>query len=186
MDKIKSFLKSPANQFVIKILLAYGAWKLLYYFLTHGPGPVTNAYNDFTTAFGIFYAQVSSPILKLLGEPNTPSGIHILFDRPNGRWDMWVTEHCLAIPAMVIFSAIIFAFPGNPKAKLWFIPLGVFLIFLINIVRLVFLCLVYVHYPFHIFNFFHKYVYVLITYGLIFLLIVYWIRKYSLAGKKLQ
>ncbi len=123
------------------------------------PGP----WAQFTFSFGLFYAHVTSPILKFLGEPNFTSGIHFFFDRPGGRWDMAVTEHCLAIPAMVIFSAIILAFPGSFKNKLWFIPLGVFFIFLINIVRLVFLCLVFVHYPYNIYSFFHKYVYVLIN-----------------------
>jgi exosortase/archaeosortase family protein len=179
MDKLRSFLKSPANRFVINILLAYGSWKLLYYFLTHGPFVVTNEWANFTFSFGVFCTNITSPILRLIGEPNFTSGVHLLFDRPGGRWNMAVTEHCLAIPAMVIFSAIILAFPGQPKNKLWFIPMGLFLIFVINIMRLVFLCLIFVHYSFATYNFFHKYVYVFITYGLIFLLIMFWIKKYS-------
>jgi len=179
MEMIKAFFKSKANMFVIKMLLLYVGWRFFHQLVLYGPLPVIWAWWHFTVGLGSFDARISGYILTLIGQHNTVSGIHIDFVHPERIWDMRVEEQCLAIPAMIIFTGAIAAFPGPVKSKLWFIPLGLFLIFCLNIFRIVLLSIIFVHYPMDTYTFYHKYVYVVITYTLIVLMTIFWIRKYG-------
>lgn len=90
---------------------------------------------------------------------------------------IWVEEHCLAIPAMVVFTGTVLAFKGSPKDKAWFIPVGLVGIIVINIIRLIFVSLAWVYLTPYFFNLHHSLIYAVITYGFIFLMLRWWMKR---------
>jgi exosortase/archaeosortase family protein len=67
--------------------------------------------------------------------------------------------------------------------KLWFIPVGLVGIFLINSLRSAALAYLQLNYSDEFFRFNHSYTYVLTTYGMIFLFVVWWVEVYATATK---
>jgi exosortase/archaeosortase family protein len=88
-----------------------------------------------------------------------------------------------------LFSGFIISFPANWKEKLWFIPLGLLIIYISNLFRIVLLVLIKIHFPGSL-NFNHKYTFTVLVYGIIFLLWMIWVNKivfykpFSLAKNK--
>lgn len=175
-EKIRKFYQNRANRFVVNILLVYAGWKLLYFALNHIPA-IKPHWDSFAYSFGVFYAGITSFLLNLTGVASRAYGYYILFERAHTQTGIMVSEHCLAIPAMVIFTGIILSFPGILSQKLVFILFGLCIIFIINVVRLLLLCVVYINYPKSVFDFFHTYFYVVVTYALIFLMVAWWMRR---------
>lgn len=173
---MKTLLRDEAVSFVLKILSVYVVWKLVYYLL-HLPGEASALWARFIHRVGVFYASVTSPILNLFGEQTYQWDFYVIYAQ-SGR-NIRVEEHCLAIPAMVIFTGSILLFRGEAKHKLWFIPLGLFGIFLINLLRLIFLSVTFEHFSKEFFEINHQFIYVAITYGLIMGMIAWWMKKFS-------
>src|SRR5262245_17393599 len=42
----------------------------------------------------------------------------------DGSNGVWVGSNCNAISLFILFSIFVIAYPGNQKAKIWFIPAG--------------------------------------------------------------
>ena len=166
-----------ANRFVMNMAIVYLAWKVFSYYVNHSAGFVYHVWEKAIYLLGTAYASASGFILNFFGEYTTHSGITVLYPVLNKA--IMVEGHCLGIPATVIFVGTIMLFKGDWLNKLWFIPLGVLLIVLINLTRLVLLCYIFAHYPRPFYEINHSLVYVIITYTLIFLLIVWWMRKFS-------
>lgn len=166
-----------ANLFVLNMVIVYAVWKAFWYYTRHSTGFVHIIWDKIIFFLGAAYASVTSMLLNTLGEQTLHNGIDVLYPQLNKT--ITVADHCLAIPATVIFTGTIVLFKGNWRYKLWFIPMGILFIILINLARLVMLCYLFAHYtrPFYDIN--HSMVYVIITYALIFLLIVWWMRKFA-------
>jgi hypothetical protein len=54
--------------------------------------------------------------LNIMGVQSYVDGIDIVFQQYNTR--IWVQEHCLAIPAMVIFAGTVISFRGSLRGKI--------------------------------------------------------------------
>jgi exosortase/archaeosortase family protein len=190
-DKAKRFYNSEANMFVVKIVLVYMVWKAVRYFLLlHGP--LSSWWDGFVCFIGMQYAWLTSMILSLFNEHTVPVS-QAFFDPEKGRTItagavfyplplnriIYVVEHCLAIPATIIFISAIAIYRGSWKNKLWFIPMGVFAIACINLIRLVLLCYTFAHFSKLFFDVNHSVIYVAVTYTLIMLLIIWWMKKYG-------
>ena len=169
--------KRSAGLYVFNMFIIYALWKMFAYYVKHSNGFVQQAWGRIIYRLGTVYASVTSLILNLFGEKTTHDGIGVLFLLLNKKIN--IQDHCLAIPATIIFIGTILLFTGSWKSKLWFIPIGIFLIVLINITRLVFLCYTFAHFPRPYFDINHSLVYVVITYTLVFLMIVFWMRKFA-------
>lgn len=91
-----------------------------------------------------------------------------------------VGEPCIGYGIMSFFFAIIVSYPGMNKAKLWFIPMGLFIIYFINIVRISLLAIM-IKYQTEVWELNHKFIFKITVYIIIFLLWMYWLR---LASKK--
>lgn len=170
------YLKDEANLFVIKILAVYAGWKIIHYFLLHTV-VAGHLWLKLIDRLGSFYAGMSSAILNLTGEETYHTGISVVYQY-SGR-SILAEEHCLAIPAIVVFIGSILFFTGSWKNKLWFIPMGVFAVIVINTIRFVFLCYTFEHFSLSFFEINHSLIYVVITYSLIMLLIIWWMQKFS-------
>ncbi len=89
-----------------------------------------------------------------------------------------VYEGCNGVNTMIIFAAFIFAFGPISKRMLWFIPLGIVIIHLANLVRITLLFFVAEYRPDFMY-FIHKYVFTASLYAVIFMLWVWWVRKFA-------
>ena len=89
-----------------------------------------------------------------------------------------VINACLGWSVMAMFMGFILIYPGQRKSKFWFIPLGVGVIIFANIIRVTAMAMVSYH-AYHLLDFYHKYVFNLILYITIFVLWVYWVKKYG-------
>lgn len=82
---------------------------------------------------------------------------------------------CSGLKQMFVFFCIIAFYPGSEKHKLWFIPLGILLIWILNVIRISALIALFEQNPnnFDIFHELSKYVF----YFIIFMFWVFWEEK---------
>ncbi len=92
---------------------------------------------------------------------------------------------CDGLELYVIFLIFLLAFPGPWKDKLWYVPMGFVVIYIFNQVRVVSLILTQIHAPQYL-HFNHKYTFVIIVYGVIFLLWMIWVRKFGMGQPEKQ
>lgn len=164
---------APA-EFVIKVLLVYAGWKLFHYSATHFSFlmPFWKSISDSMASVSI---RIASALLTLAGEPNTFNKRNLIIEGTPG---IFVADHCIGLAPMVVFSFLILFFTGSAKAKLWFIPLGNILILLINTLRVAGLAYTAAHYSEGFFEINHSLIYVVLTYGMIFLLVSWWMNRF--------
>ena len=165
-------------EFLLKMSAVYLAWRMFKYvaesnegFLWGGWFWFKNTLGNSVTASAAYFLQAANYSLYFEGR------ILIL----HGTNGIYFADLCLGVAPMVIFTGFIISYGNNLKNKLWFIPLGIFLIYCINVVRVIALALIQLHLP-EFFNLAHSYLYVVITYGLIFMLVLWWMN--NLADKK--
>lgn len=174
---IKSLIQDKSNLFVLQMVLVYISWKLLYDYLSDSTGWLHQRWIDLVYHLSLIYTAASVAFLKNIGEQTIAVGNIIFFPLTNVR--ISVEEHCLAIPAMYIFTFSILIFSGSWKNKLWFIPVGVLGVALINISRMVLLAFIYAHFPTKYFMFHHSFSFVVITYSLILVMVFIWMNYFS-------
>jgi|GEM_PF-1064341 len=177
INKLKSILNDRANLFVIKVVGVYAVWKVLHYTVTHSSGILHTGWLKLIEGLGSFYAGITSTILNAFGEVTIRQGIKIVYVYSQNN--IRVEDHCLAIPAIVIFTFSIILFNGLWKNKLWFIPLGLLAIFIINLIRLVSLSYIFEHFSRKFYEINHSLVYVIITYSLVFSMIMWWMKRFD-------
>jgi exosortase family protein XrtF len=110
----------------------------------------------------------TTPILK---EP----GVRLYYkDRPIAR----IIEGCNALSVIILFIAFVISFSGKLKPTILFILGGSLLIHLLNVFRIALLCVLLYYYPEqeHIL---HGVVFPLFIYGVVFMLWIIWVNKFS-------
>ncbi len=166
--------KKEGLLFLIKIIGSYAIWKLISFYLE-------NAEPQWWIALQNFIAKqivhTSALILQYV------FAVELHFNDRNltivGTPGIYVADHCLGIPSMVVFTLFILFFRGKVTHKLWYIPLGIFGVFCINVLRVVGLGLLQKSSSSFFWEFNHSYTFLIMTYGLIFLMIKHWIDIYT-------
>ncbi|MBS1618395.1 MAG: hypothetical protein JST76_07745, partial [Bacteroidetes bacterium] len=102
--------------FFLKVICVYGAWKLVHAYLWRTPASM-EAWHQQLVGYEGFYALLTARILHFLGYPSYSSGVSIIID--SQHWT-YIAEHCLAIPAMVVFGFSLLLFEGKALDKAWF------------------------------------------------------------------
>lgn len=176
-NTVKSLWQNKANSFVIKIVSVYSLWKVFHYWINKPNSVLHEAWLNVIVGMGTFYASVTSSMLNIFNQSTISSGIKVIYTMSNKH--IRVEDHCLAIPAMVVFTFSIILFSGPWKHKLWFIPLGLFGIFIINLIRLMFVCYAFENFSQRFYDINHSLVYVVITYSLIMAMIIWWMKKFD-------
>lgn len=87
-----------------------------------------------------------------------------------------VFEGCNGINVMIVFVAFLFAFGGQRKKIIWFLPVGIIIIYLANLIRVMTLYYVAEYWATY-FYYIHKYVLTAFLYLLVFVLWWFWIEK---------
>ena len=89
-----------------------------------------------------------------------------------------ITEGCNAVSVMILFVAFLIAFKGALKNYLWFVPMGLFILYVSNIVRIYLIGMILLYYPDYV-NFAHDFLFPGIIYGTTFLLWVIWVKYFT-------
>jgi len=174
--KYKSVIKFILTFLLVYIVLSF-AYKL---YLDNSNSPVY--YPDYVTHK---VAQQTNAIVKAFGydsqiikHPDEPSMKMII----NGNYLARVIEGCNALSVIILFLAFIIAFKGKLKTTILFILFGIVVIYVANIIRIALLSIGIYHYPEYT-TVLHSVIFPAIIYGLVFLLWMIWVNKFSNVGK---
>lgn len=94
-----------------------------------------------------------------------------------------VIEGCNAVSVMILFAAFIFAFSTHWKKTSLYIVLGVLLIHVLNVIRIALLSFALYYYPEYE-EILHGTIFPLFIYGVVFILWILWVTKFSGYVKK--
>ncbi|WP_284651468.1 exosortase family protein XrtF [Flavobacterium terrisoli] len=96
-----------------------------------------------------------------------------------GKYISRIIEGCNALSVIILFISFVIAFTGEFKKTIIFILLGSVLIHILNIARIALLCVALYSFPEYE-HILHGVIFPLIIYGIVFLLWVIWVNKFSL------
>ena len=163
-------IKNKTSRFFIWASLLYLSWFILYEFYVK-PHTLMDE-----NLISLIIANASFT-LKLLGF-TVYQGIengNMQLIGIDGAHPIWIGSPCNALSLFMFFALFIIAFPGKPKRKIWFIPMGIILIHLTNVFRIICLALINYYKPEYLaFN--HTYTFTLLVYSIIFLLWMWWVK----------
>ena len=101
----------------------------------------------------------------------------------NNKYVARVIEGCNAISIIILFISFVIAFSAKLKQTLLFILAGSVLIYAVNLIRIVVLSVGLYHYPWRR-EILHTVIFPLIIYGMVFLLWMFWVNRFSRNLKK--
>ncbi|WGD33636.1 exosortase family protein XrtF [Olleya sp. YS] len=172
----------PVIKFILTFLLVYGVLSLAYNFYldaskdgTYHPDYITN-----------LVANQSKDLLenvgyntKVLPHPDEPSMKLIV----RGKYLARVIEGCNGTSIIILFISFIIAFSGRFKTTFFYILSGSVLIYVVNLLRIVILSIGLFHYPWRKEEL-HTVIFPGIIYGMVFLLWMFWVNRFSKLNQK--
>ena len=169
-------------KFILTFLLVYVLFSGLYHFyLEVSEG--SKYYPDYLTHL---VAKQTEILLnnfgynaQVLPHPDEPSMKVIV----NGKYLARIIEGCNAVSVIILFLSFVVAFSGKLKTTLLFILSGSVLIYVVNLLRIAILCMALYHYPERE-SVLHGVVFPGIIYGMVFLLWIFWVNRFSNLKKK--
>jgi len=180
LDTIKKYYKEPLINFIVKMIVVYGIWKVLLK-ASQVVIPFKAKWEIMMDAILNFVNWMSFYLLKLMGYNIIWRGAYLNIA---GKEGVWVGPACIGVGVMVTYIGLILAYKGSAKLRIGFIVLGLFLINFINALRVAVLCIISAtHNEWVEFN--HKYVFNNLLY-LCVLLIWIWYVNLSVKETKLQ
>ena len=161
---------SPRKRFLLTAASLYVLWLLGYENLIGPDGRLDHW-------LSVTIAAASAGALQLVGfvASAAPNSSLLLMD---GLPAVVVGTPCDGLALYALFAGFIVAFPGPARPKLWFIPVGVGLLYGINILRVAALALNH-HYAHRSVDFNHHYTFTFIVYACICALWMQWVRWYG-------
>jgi exosortase family protein XrtF len=94
-----------------------------------------------------------------------------------------IVEGCNGISVMILFVSFIVAFSSTIKKTMLYIGVGLITLHVLNIVRIALLCVSFYYYPQYS-EVAHDVFFPLFIYGVVFVLWIFWVVKFSGYGKK--
>ena len=88
-----------------------------------------------------------------------------------------------SISIIILFVSFIMAFSGKPKTTFMYMLFGSVLIYVVNLIRIVILSIGFYHYPWRK-DILHTVIFPGIIYGMVFLLWIFWVNRFSNMIKK--
>lgn len=162
---------APRWQFLLAAAGLYLAWLIAYEGIIGPDGRLD-------TWLSTNIAAASAGLLRLVGfAASAAAGTTLLL--MDNRPAVIVGAPCDGLVLYALFAGFIVAFPGPARPKLWFIPVGVLVLYLLNIVRVGALALNH-HYAHRSVDFNHHYTFSFVVYGFICLLWMQWVRRYGM------
>lgn len=99
-----------------------------------------------------------------------------------GKYVARIIEGCNAVSVIILYAAFIFAFASNWKKTFLYIVVGAVLIYILNVIRIGLLVWAIYYYPAYE-EFLHGTVFPLFIYGVVFILWIIWVTKFSKYAK---
>ena len=96
----------------------------------------------------------------------------------NEKYVARIIEGCNSVSVIILFVSFIIAFSGKFKTTLFYILAGSVLIYVVNLVRVVILSIGLYHYPWRK-DVLHTVIFPGIIYGMVCLLWVFWVNRFS-------
>lgn len=172
----------PFLIFLLKFFLSYLILTVLYQFYLNSYDETIFEVDSFTT----IVANHTEKTIEFFGhkaeiKPNLfQSSINLFVEN---RQVARVVEGCNALSVIILFIAFVIAFKGRFKTTLLYILGGSILIYILNIIRIALIAIALYHYPQHE-HLLHGVLFPLFIYGVVFLLWVIWVNKFSVYAKK--
>lgn len=172
----------PVIRFILTFLTVYIVLSVGYkFYLDLSDG--SKYYPDYLTHT---VAKQSQDILNSFGyetqvEPHTdePTMKIIVKDKYVAR----VVEGCNSISVIILFIAFIIAFSGKFKVTLFYLLAGSTLIYVVNLLRISILSIGLFHYPWRR-EILHVVIFPSIIYGMVFILWMVWVNRFSKLNSK--
>lgn len=114
----------------------------------------------------------------VLPHPDEPSMKLIV----NNKYLARIIEGCNSISVIILFISFIIAFSGKLKTTLFYLISGSVLIYSVNLVRIVVITIGLYHYPWRQ-EILHTVIFPVIIYGMVFLLWILWVNRFSTLSK---
>ncbi len=164
---------------VINAAILLLIWIIFYSFLKNIAW-IKEIYELMTIYFTNFLTNATKLSLNLIGYEAEVVGKIV---RIVGTYGVYLDKGCLARNLMGIFAGFVIAYPGKIKHKLWFVPMGIFIIIILNIFRLSGLAILVECCPEKV-EFNHHYVFKIIVFAFTFLLWYIWVFKIVVTKNK--
>lgn len=164
----------PTILFLLKFVGIYVVGNLLYglYVTSYEPAPdPMTRWATHQTAIALTACGWSTYSEDTINKPTT----NLIYQEKN---ILAVYEGCNGINVMIIFIAFLVAFGPLTKQLFWFIPVGLVLIHIVNLTRITLLFWVSIYMRQYMY-FMHKYFFTAILYVVVFMLWVWWVRKFA-------
>ncbi len=122
-------------------------------------------------------------LLSLTGKeayflPGEKLGETLIYIAPYTKSIVKVGASCNGLELFMLFLFFIIAYPGKVKYKIPYIAIGGIIVHIINLLRSYWLTLMaYYQYPHY--NLFHRYIFIFMIYGAVFILWMVWANKLS-------
>nr|WP_315145237.1 exosortase family protein XrtF [uncultured Flavobacterium sp.] len=174
-------LYKPFLLFLGKFLLTYLLLTFIYQSYLGQFDVNKNETDDFTT---VVAKQTEGVMLffdcDVQTKPNTREPAVNLYykQKPMAR----IVEGCNAMSVIILFVSFIVAFSGKLKPTILYIIGGSLIIHVLNVIRIALLCVLMYYYPKQQ-HFLHGVVFPLVIYGVVFILWIIWVNKFSKYAK---
>lgn len=175
MDAFKQY--TPFFIFLFKFFAAYAGLTLVYQTYLNSFEASRFEIDGFTQSVAAqtkWFTDTLGYVTEIKPHVSQPSVMFLL----NGKYVSRVVEGCNALSVIILFAAFIVAFKGNWKKTVVFILAGAILIHILNIVRIGLLSIALLHYPEHE-HILHGVIFPAVIYGVVFLLWILWVNKFS-------
>lgn len=143
----------------------------------------TRFYPDYMTHIVAIQSQDLLNVLDynsaVTPHPNEPSMKLIV----NGKYVARIIEGCNSVSIIILFISFVIAFSGHLKETMIFVLAGSVLIYVVNLLRIVILSIGLYHYPWRA-EILHQVIFPGIIYGMVFLLWMFWVNRFSKLKKK--
>lgn len=169
----------PVIYFILTFLSVYFVLTFSYkIYLDLSDG--TKYYPDYITNLTARQSEVLIDAIgyeaDILPHPDEPSMKLII----NGKYVARVIEGCNSISIIILFISFIVAFRDTAKKTLIYLLAGSALIYSVNLIRIVILSVGLFHYPWRR-EILHTVIFPLIIYGMVFLLWMFWVRRFTIS-----
>lgn len=164
------------NRFILKGMVLFFIWRVFHKWML-----IKGQYGVITEIGSLLYLKTARFLLRIFGFETSVSFAERKLWLPGANDAIEVIYDCLAINLFFVFMIFIIAYPGKLKTKLWYIPLGIVVIFILNSMRMAALTLIVAKNP-HLMDLFHHFIFQGIIYLFIFLMWWYF-TKISIVNK---
>lgn len=177
------FIKyKSVTRFVLTFLIVYGSLSIIYqFYLKFSDG--SQFYPDYMTHVVTLQTQDLLHALDYNAEVKPHPDELSMKLIVNGNYLARIVEGCNSVSVIILFLSFVIAFSGRLRETIIFVLAGSVLIYVVNLLRIVLLSIGLYHYPWRA-ELLHEVIFPGIIYGMVFLLWMFWVNRFSKLKKE--